>query len=168
VTMNYQQQPHPQRPAYQPPSPVRPTKTRRWPWVIVGVLGGILLLMIIAVAINPPEDVANQPPAGEQSTAPANEPPAKKAPPPKPAGPAATMTGGMYEVGVDVQPGQYKTPGPSESDLVGLCYWARLKDDTGEFDAIISNGNVQGPGSVTISAGEFFEATGECAWSKVG
>lgn len=169
VAMNYPQQPHPgyQQMAYHAPPPVPPRKTRWWPWIVVTVLGSFFLLMIIAVAVNPPEEkseensTAQQSPANEQSvSAPTTEPP-------KPAGPADTFTSGVFEVGVDVQPGRYKTPGPPEGDVIGLCYWARQEDDSGAFQSIITNDNLQGPGSVTINAGEFFETSGECTWTKV-
>jgi hypothetical protein len=97
------------------------------------------------------------------SAAPAQTAPAEA--PPTQAGPATTMGDGTYQVGVDVQPGQYKTAGP-ERDLP--CYWARLKDDSGAFESIIANGNPNGPSSVTINQGEFIELNGDCSWAKVG
>lgn len=89
--------------------------------------------------------------------------PVENQPPPAPASPATSS--GVYQVGVDVQPGQYKTPG-SENGIG--CYWARLENDSGEFEAIIANGNVSGPGSVTFNEGEYLELTGDCTWTKVG
>jgi transcriptional regulator with XRE-family HTH domain len=47
------------------------------------------------------------------------------------------------------------------------CYRARRKDDSGDLEAIISNGMVDGPSSVTINDGEFLELTGDCTWTKV-
>ena len=64
-----------------------------------------------------------------------------------------TFGDGTYEVGVDVVAGRYKTQGPTD-DLFKNCYWQRTKDDSGQFRSIIANGNTQGPGSVTIKAGE--------------
>jgi hypothetical protein len=68
-------------------------------------------------------------------------------------------------VGVDVVAGRYKTQGPTD-DLFKNCYWQRTKDDSGQFRSIIANGNTQGPGSVTIKAGEFFQTSGGCNWAK--
>jgi hypothetical protein len=58
------------------------------------------------------------------------------------------MSGGVYQVGVDVQPGQ-------------------LENDSGDFDAIIANGYTDGSGSVTVNAGEFVELHGDWTWTKV-
>lgn len=168
--MSDQQQPQPRQPAYQAQPPAPPKKKHRLRWVFG--LGGVILLIIVIVSVNSSSDggdTADTPAEGQPAEAPVTEP-AEPAEPvePESVGPATTITGGVYEVGVDVQPGQYKTPGPPEDDLVGSCYWARLKDDSGSFDALIANGNLEGPGSVTIKAGEFFEATGECTWTMVG
>jgi len=46
---------------------------------------------------------------------------------------------GTYMVNVDIQPGIYK--GSAGEGLFGSCYWERLKDLTGNFDAILSNDN---------------------------
>jgi hypothetical protein len=86
--------------------------------------------------------------------------------PAAPAGPATTVGDGTYEVGVDLEPGRYKTAGPSQSSIIPMCYWARHKDDSGEFRSIIANQNLQGPGSVTVKAGEFVEFSGGCTWTK--
>ncbi len=88
-----------------------------------------------------------------------------QAAPAKPAGPATSFGDGTYEVGVDVVAGRYKTQGPTD-DLFKNCYWQRTKDDSGQFRSIIANGNTQGPGSVTIKAGEFFQTSGGCNWAK--
>lgn len=158
MNINHQpHQPYPQ-PYYQTPPPA--PKKRRWPWIVLGVL---LAFVVIGVAANPnTTSTPVQSRAGQPAGAPANNAP------PTPDGPATTMSGGMYQVGVDVQPGRYKTPGPPPDDMIGSCYWARHANDSGEFDALIANGNIQGPGSVTVQRGEFFEAVGGCTWTKVG
>jgi hypothetical protein len=85
---------------------------------------------------------------------------------PVPAGPATTAGDGTYEVGVDLEPGRYKTAGPDQSSVIPNCYWARTKDDSGEFGSIIANQNLQGPGSVTVKEGEFVNFAGGCSWTK--
>lgn len=99
--------------------------------------------------------------------APADEKPAEE----KPAEPAeeeapAGLADGTYEVGVDVEPGRYKTVVPDDS--FG-CYWARLKDDSGEFESIITNENGE-PGSrmsVTIKKSDgFFESRNCGEWKR--
>jgi hypothetical protein len=67
---------------------------------------------------------------------------------------------------VDVAAGRYKTAGPSADAIFKDCYRERTKDDSGEFGAIISNGNAVGPGYVTVKNGEFFQTSGGCTWTK--
>lgn len=91
---------------------------------------------------------------------------------PKPAkkpGPPTTIDGdGQYLVGDDIQAGTYKTSGP-EDDAFGFgCYWARLKNASGELGAIIANDNITGQARVTVHKGEYFETKGCQKWGKVG
>ncbi|MCZ2525383.1 hypothetical protein [Streptomyces sp. HB2AG] len=80
-------------------------------------------------------------------------------------GPASSFAGdGEYLVGKDIAPGTYRTAG---ADSFG-CYWARLKDASGELGAIIANNNLEGPGHVTVNKGEYFETKGCRDWKKVG
>ncbi|MFD4599880.1 hypothetical protein ACFWPQ_17870 [Streptomyces sp. NPDC058464] len=89
--------------------------------------------------------------------------------PTKKPGAATTVEGdGQYLVGEDMQAGTYKTAGPDKTGFVDNCYWARTKDASGEFDAIIANENLQGQGRVTVNKGEYFETTGCQKWTKVG
>lgn len=67
---------------------------------------------------------------------------------------------GTFLVGEDIQPGTYRTDGGE------YCYWARLADTSGEFEGIITNGNTQGPTTVTISASDAaFETNGCSDWT---
>lgn len=79
---------------------------------------------------------------------------------------ANTIPGdGVFEVGVDIQPGTYKSAGPVDTDWGG--YWARLSGTSGEFDDIIANGNPTGPVTVTIADSDVaFETTGMKEWVK--
>lgn len=76
--------------------------------------------------------------------------------PPVPAGPATTITAGVYEVGVDMLPGKWKAPGE------GKCYWARKKND--DSQAIIDNHYQPGPAAVVVKAGELFETNNCGTW----
>jgi hypothetical protein len=82
-------------------------------------------------------------------------------------GPATSFRGeGTYRVGVDIAPGTYRTAGPAAGR--GLCYWARLSDLSGSFDAILANDNLEGPGSVTISSSDVgFKTSGCQTWQQV-
>ena len=164
MTMSY-----PQQQAYPQPHPMPPArpapKSKRWPWIL-GLIGTFLLGLIIGLASNPNANKSNAGDATASAPASGGAAPSQAAPPPQqPAGPATTMGNGTYQVGVDVQPGQYKTSGP-KGNLP--CYWARRKDDSGSFDAIVANGNPEGPTSLTINQGEFLELSGDCDWAKVG
>ena len=78
-------------------------------------------------------------------------------------GPRTSFGPGTYEVGTEIEPGKYKTPGPEGS--FPLCYWARLRNTNGDFDSIITNGNAQGPTTITISTSDAaFETS--CTWTK--
>lgn len=81
---------------------------------------------------------------------------------------AATVKGfgaGIWQVGKEIPAGSYVTTG------VGInCYWARLTSDSGDFDSIITNGNVKRDqrGRVGVKASDkFVEFRGECVWTKV-
>lgn len=164
ATMSYPQQqaypqPGPMPPARKPPAP------KKWGW-IVGVIGAFLLGLMIGIAggANTKTDTASP---TTTATASGGATAAAEAPPQQPAGPAASMGAGTYQVGVDVVAGQYKTPGPGSGNPLP-CYWSRNKDDSGEVTSIIANNVVQGPGSVTVNDGEFIELSGDCTWTKVG
>lgn len=80
-------------------------------------------------------------------------------------GPLTTVPGdGQYLVGEEIKPGTYKTSGTDGF----TCYWARLKDASGEFGAIIANGNVSGQTRVALKKGEYFETKGCQDWKRVG
>lgn len=77
--------------------------------------------------------------------------------------PAAAMAGdGIYEVGVDVQPGTYVSdPSPS-----GNCYWERNTGGDG-LDSIIANNNTSGRSIVTIRKGDkIFRSSGCSEWRR--
>ncbi|MEV4801402.1 hypothetical protein AB0K18_15455 [Nonomuraea sp. NPDC049421] len=79
-------------------------------------------------------------------------------------GPRTAFPGdGQYLVGEDIKPGTYKTAGADGAN----CYWARLKNASGEFTSIIANGNVRGQTRVALKKGEFFETSGCQDWKRV-
>ena len=81
------------------------------------------------------------------------------APPPGPA--VAIAEDGTWLVGTDIKPGTYR----SSSD--GDCYWARLKNTSGDFDAILANGN-GGNQVVTIKKTDKAFESARCApWTRV-
>ncbi|MFD8695611.1 hypothetical protein [Kitasatospora purpeofusca] len=82
--------------------------------------------------------------------------------------PDGTIAGsGTYLVGTDVQPGTYKTVGPSGS--TGLCYWERSSGTSGDAGSIIANDALTGQGVVTIKKSDaLFKSQGCQMWTKVG
>lgn len=63
---------------------------------------------------------------------------------------------GTYEVGVDIQPGRYRSPG-GES-----CYWARLAEDQSD---IIDNNLSSGPSVFTVVESDGFVELNRCTWT---
>ncbi|TWG06952.1 hypothetical protein FHX80_115452 [Streptomyces brevispora] len=79
-------------------------------------------------------------------------------------GPATVFDGdGEYLVGEDIQAGTYRTAG---ADGSFGCYWERAKNASGEFDSIIANNNLKGPGRVTLNKGEYFKTNRCQEWKR--
>lgn len=73
---------------------------------------------------------------------------------------------GVHRVGDDIQPGIYTTDGPDPDSLFPMCYYARLSGLSGEFDDIIANNNIEGPGTVEVSESDAaLELSGGCEWT---
>ena len=152
-----------------------PRKRHWWPWAVVAVGAALLLAAVVGVAASPAGGKAptqNRPGVGGwtgSATATSSAvltPDTWTIPTTAAAGPLTSFSSGTWEVGTDIQPGKYKTPGPTGG---GSCYWARLKTTDGSFDSIITNGNPEGPATVTISKNDAaFETSGGCTWTKAG
>lgn len=69
---------------------------------------------------------------------------------------------GLYQVGVDIAPGNYRTEGGP------TCYWERLSDLSGGFTGIIANGEPAEPKTVRVLASDKgFSVHGGCTWTQV-
>jgi hypothetical protein len=86
---------------------------------------------------------------------------ATTAPPP---GPKTSFGDGVWIVGSDVAPGQYRATGPFPD---GLCYWALLSDPTGA-DIIENNIVETGQALTALTSGQYFESSGCGQWEIVG
>lgn len=75
---------------------------------------------------------------------------------------ASQIGDGIYQVGVDMEPGRYHTDGS-----IGGCYIAMLSGSSGSFDEIINNDNFEGPATIDVHSA-FFKSSGGCTWTKVG
>ena len=73
------------------------------------------------------------------STAPQGDPATTPSPPPAQGN---SIAPGTYSVGSDIQPGLYV--GQAGTDLLGSCYWARLRNVSGDFEDILANDNAVG------------------------
>ncbi len=78
-----------------------------------------------------------------------------------------SVSDGIYEVRRDVQPGNYRTDGPTEPD--GSCYYARLSGNTGTLEEVLANGNTSGPASLTVNWDDkYVQFSGGCTWAIDG
>jgi hypothetical protein len=120
--------------------------------------GGALLLVIAAISVGGSDGGnGSAAPAPADGAAAAPAAPAGPAAPAEPAAPAG-IGSGMHVVGVDIQPGLYVTSGSG--------YWERLSDASGEFAAILANGNGSG-GQVYVEVlpgDAYFSTTGFDDW----
>ncbi|GGP73494.1 hypothetical protein GCM10010231_50470 [Streptomyces sindenensis] len=160
-----------------PTSPRKPSRGKAW--VTHGAVGAVALFLGVGIGISDDEARAEASDAGpapritvtEEVEVPGPEVTVTKtatvtAKPPKPKGPPTTVAGdGEYLVGEEMRAGTYRTGGPGDS--FG-CYWERARNSSGEFEAIIANGNLEGSGRVTINKGEVFKSNGCQDWKKVG
>ena len=151
--------PDPPRPSWAPAGPSPP---RRWPWLAAGLAVGLLAGGAAGVAMSSIAVVADPP---VERTVAVTPPPSAPVPADEPAGPRTEFGSGVWEVGVDIAPGKYKTSG---TDGYG-CYYARLVAADGSLSDIIGNGFVQGPATVTIKQSDgYFETSGCERWVRVG
>ncbi|MFF9063314.1 hypothetical protein ACF09K_32205 [Streptomyces sp. NPDC014882] len=64
-----------------------------------------------------------------------------------------------------MKPGTYKTAG---SEGAFGCYWGRAEGAGGEFESIIADSDLEGPGRVTPDKGKHFKANRCREWKRVG
>jgi hypothetical protein len=113
-------------------------------------------------------DPAASPPAADPSaSAPVTSDPSAGPPDDpvtsNPGDPLASMR--TLVVGVDIQPGTYRTTGPAGGG--GQCYWARMNSTTGDIGDVIDAGMPSGPATVTIAATDKSFQTAGCAeWTR--
>lgn len=69
---------------------------------------------------------------------------------------ATSIDEGIWTVGVDVEPGTYRTAEP----LSGYCYWAIYRSGTSGGDIVQNDGPEGGFPTVTLSEGQDFENDG--------
>ncbi len=172
-----QHQYYPPPPPWQP-SP-QPKKPRRWPWVVGGFIG----LVVIGAAVSPSQSdtTASSTAATVASRATSSVRPAPVTVPPAtptPTAAAQQQSGPMttfddvetLAVGEDIAPGQYVTSGAPGGFLQNNCYYEIHKRESGTFSDLIKNGNIGegAKGRVSLKAGQYFSSHGGCTWTKSG
>ncbi|MEV6033201.1 hypothetical protein AB0L65_18750 [Nonomuraea sp. NPDC052116] len=155
VTVEGTQPPEPEATGPGPSSPVQPTQPTQ-PTPPQGT--------------QPPATPPGATPPGPGQTAPGQTAPGQTAPgqtAPGQTGPPGGGTGSpafnnvsmrTLVVGTDIQPGTYRTAGPTAG--IPMCYWARLRTATGDE---IASGMPTGSASVTILATDKAFRTAGCA-----
>lgn len=64
-----------------------------------------------------------------------------------------SLTPGTYIVGRDIQAGTYR--GEAGADILESCYWARLKDLSGDFSSLLANDNSNGQYFIQVLESDF-------------
>jgi hypothetical protein len=140
---------------------------RRWPWLVAGLTAGLLVGLVAGAAAFPVTRIVVAPPV--QRTVTVTLPPETVTVPAPVPGTDPTLPttvgAGVWEVGVDMAPGKYKTAG---TDGYG-CYHARLRTGDGSLADILANGFSQGPVTVVVRDSDgYFETSGCHDWIRVG
>jgi hypothetical protein len=139
-----------------------------WPWLVLTVAGVVITGVAAIVGTTASSSsTGDEPQAAPRVTVTATQFETKTitqtvtAKPPS--GPLAEFGDGLFLIGVDVQPGTYKTDGPDGSNSGG-CYWSR-SDTRG---SVIQNDVINEPGSVTVKKGERMDSAGCLPWRRAG
>ena len=161
----------------QPPQPAQPQppggqpKKRGWiaPVAIIGAvvlavccIGGIAIVALTGDVDNDEPDIAAEP--DEPDTEPDEDAAPEAEPQPEPAGFGA----GVWEIDTEIPAGTYVTIAPDGT--FDSCYWARLSGFSGDFDDIITNGNLNAGarGRIAIDSDDAgVEFSGPCEWVDV-
>jgi hypothetical protein len=166
-----------------------PPKKKRWPWVVGGIIGVIVLGSALspdgdttAVGTVVPPSAQNAPgvPSGVDPQVfdanPAEVPGGLRVetrviPPPAPVetGPLTTFSDGTYKVGNgdgQVPAGAYKSTGPSDGET--YCYYKRLRNNDGSDDDIIDNDLGKGPAILIVQATDGYVVVSGCTFTQSG
>ena len=146
---------------YSAPQPPKRAKWKTWHKVTLGVTllligalccGGGLTAALTDDSKSAPAVVKTiEPPVTDTSPAATGEKVAKAVSAP-PAPTVAVFGSGSYEIGKTNDPeGGMLKAGSYTITTPDHCYWERVKDFDGEFDSIISNGNVEDGETVRVT-----------------
>lgn len=145
----------------------QPPRKRRWPLILIAALVAIVFFACLGTIIAskiPVSDKAH-PVFVQPTSAPPTSPPKPKVKDAKPK-PNTSIGEGTWEVGKDIQAGQWKTVGAQDSQ-VPMCYWDVRKDN--ENGEILAQGVKNSPdaqGVVTLKNGQWFTTSGCQEWKR--
>lgn len=164
--MNRQLPPHGHDyPGYPPPGEPIKRKGPKWPW---WVGGGAALLLVLAIAGATGGSEAE--PAVRQSAPTVTyQPPTFRTQAPTYTAPKPSGIGsGTHIVGVDIQPGTYRSQG-AQQGLIEFCSWTTRKGASSNSDIIdFGSANANEPMVVEIGKGVKAFETNNCEpWQKV-
>lgn len=125
---------------------------------VVIIVVGVAASMVMDGAVSAAGDKAPVPSAQPGPPVPQRTKPVEKSPPV-----AAIVEGdGTWLIGKEIKRGTYRTKGGAS------CYWARLANLSGEFDAILANGYRNGPQVVALGPDDLAFASQGCGqWVMV-
>jgi len=143
---------------------------RKWPWLL-GIAIAVLIPvgLLVVTGTRKPEAPIVVPPSTSVRLTPTGSATANV-----PVRTATSLTGpltefgpGVWEVGVDVVAGKYKTLGPKDGAV--SCSWARYARSKGLHDELLAQNSTEGPATVVIrSTDGTFDTRGCQNWVRVG
>jgi hypothetical protein len=126
------------------------------------IIAGIVLMIMLIASLSRGSETTH-PVAPIPSRSQALPTPQPTLPPTTPAGPLTTFGEGVWEVGVDIVPGKYKTGG-DDGGVMG-CYYARKKTGDDSSGDILGQDYSHGPITVTIKDSDgYFDTSGCQDW----
>jgi hypothetical protein len=145
------------------------TDVRRIAVIAMAIVTGLAIVAIVAFSWANPATPASTDPAAMTALAPTV--PARTSEPASatPTVPLTVIPGdSSLAVGVEIEPGTYRTDGPIRQRDIG-CYWTRKRSqDSGESSYIANGYSRDSPVTVVVQPGDvFFESSGCQDWRKV-
>lgn len=135
-------------------------------WIRTVQFAGSVALALFVVGLLSAAVLLGAPTSTEGTT----EPPVidVSAPREAPAVPATVLTPGVYQAGVDMVPGRWRTPGPRPEAEVRVCSWERATSNSGAPADIMASATVRGAASLHADDGDWVTVAGPCTWRPAG
>lgn len=152
---------------------VEPAKRIRFWWAFLAVkktstiaiaASAVGLAAVGAVACGTGHPAAASHPTADTQPKAASQPPSHSAA--NDAGMRTNFTDGVWQVGLDIPAGTYKTGGVNRSGLSDFCTWQRAVGQAardGDFEGQPLH-TISNPAKITLFKGDAFYTTGGCRW----